>query len=174
MPNYMSTTFGDYLREQISRRRREEGRVWTQNELARRSGISSGGISMIVNGKVLPDATTLKRIAKALRVSVEEVFEAAGVLPPSETELSADVLSLARELDDLPDAAKSHALRSAHNMIEAMYAMMGSAITQGYQVLTPEQDFARVMRIIEKKDPELYQEIIALIDESGDYGDPDT
>lgn len=174
MLNCMSNNFGNYLREQIARRRREEGRVWTQNELARRSGISSGGISMIVNGKVVPDAKSLKRIAKALKVSPEEIFEAAGVLPPSETELSAEVLDLAREIDDLPSEAKPFALRSMRSTLEAMYSMIGGAITEGYEVLSPAQDFARVMRMIERKDPEFYQELVELLNEVNNSDDPDT
>jgi transcriptional regulator with XRE-family HTH domain len=61
MVNRMTTQFGDYLKKQIAARRRSEGRVWSQNELGRRAGISGGHVSMIINGKIEPDPVTVKK-----------------------------------------------------------------------------------------------------------------
>lgn len=46
---------------------------WSQNELSRRSGVPQSAISRYEAGEQEPGYSRLKRIAKALGVSVEEL-----------------------------------------------------------------------------------------------------
>jgi transcriptional regulator with XRE-family HTH domain len=166
----MSSHFGEYLKEQIATRRKSEGRVWTQNELGRRAGISGGHVSMLINGKIAADPPTLNKIARALKVSPEEVFEAAGVLPPPEGELSGDVLALAREVEALPAAARPLAIQAIRGVLHAMYAMAGESITAGYSVLDEGEYLAAIIRQFRDADPEGYAEFVATL--SGDDRTP--
>ena len=54
----------------------------SQSELARRAGVSRAAISDIISGRrgIGKDAAT--SIARALKMSPEKVFRAAGILPP--------------------------------------------------------------------------------------------
>jgi transcriptional regulator with XRE-family HTH domain len=176
----MSNIFGEYLKRQIAARRKSEGRVWTQNELGRRAGISGGHTSMIINGLIEPDAATLKKIARALKVSDEEVFEAAGVLPAPEGELSGDVLALAREIDAVPEAARGRVIAATREMLAAIDAALGERITEGYSVLDEQEYLAAIIRQFRDADPEEYARFVAALtggdkttngpDTSGDAG----
>lgn len=168
----MSTNFGDYLKGQIAARRKSEGRVWTQNELARRAGISGGHISMIVNGRVEADPPTLKKIAAALKVAPEEVYAAAGVLPPAEETLSGEVLALAREIDQLPEVARGHAVIAARATLGAMYAMIGESITEEYPVLSERDYLAAIIRQFRDTDPEEYGRFVAALQADDDKTRP--
>lgn len=59
-----------------------ERRGWSLNQLAKKAGTSSGGLSMIVNGLRKPGPDVCLRIARALGVNPVEVFQLAGLLPP--------------------------------------------------------------------------------------------
>jgi len=70
-------------RETINRVR--AGRIarnWTQDELARRSGVSRAGISAIEVGRLVPSVTAALGIAAALECRVEDLFSAASDDPP--------------------------------------------------------------------------------------------
>lgn len=54
---------------------------WSQADLARESGLTRSAISKYMQGRI-PDEEALRKIAKALKVSPEEVFRRAGLLPP--------------------------------------------------------------------------------------------
>lgn len=159
----MSTQFGEYLKQQIAARRKSEGRVWTQNELARRAGLSGGHASMIINGLVEPDAKTLKSLARALKVAPEEVFTAAGVLPGVEGEVSGEVLELARALDALPESVKGHAIITTRSLLRGLYAAAGERITEGYTVLSDREYLAAIIRQFRDADPEGYEEFAAAL-----------
>ena len=57
-------------------------RGWSQADLARKSGLTRGGVSNYINGRI-PDENALRKIAKAFKLPAEVVFRAAGVLPPT-------------------------------------------------------------------------------------------
>lgn len=57
-------------------------RGWTQDELARRAGVSRAEISAIETGRVIPSVATALRIAHALGHSVEAVFGTDDAPPP--------------------------------------------------------------------------------------------
>ncbi len=69
-------SFGSWLLQQI------ESKQWRQADLARASNLDSAVISNLVNGRRGPGEDTCRAIAKALGLPPEEVFRAAGLLPP--------------------------------------------------------------------------------------------
>jgi transcriptional regulator with XRE-family HTH domain len=68
--------FNDWLIERL----KEEN--WSQANLARVSGLTTGAISNYINGRI-PDEAALRKIAKAFKLPPENVFRAAGILPPA-------------------------------------------------------------------------------------------
>lgn len=68
-------TFPEWLQAQI------DARGWDQAELARRSRTTTATISRLLSGSRNPGTDICKLIADALRLPVDEVFVAAGLLP---------------------------------------------------------------------------------------------
>lgn len=71
-------SLGEYLREQ---------RVAAQlslRQLADQAGVSNPYLSQIERGLRKPSAEVLQQIAKALRISAEQVYVRAGILDPDE------------------------------------------------------------------------------------------
>src|SRR5881397_589780 len=69
-------TLGDYLKEQ---------RVNAQlslRQLAEQTGVSNPYLSQIERGLRRPSAEVLQQLAKALRVSAEQLYVQAGILSP--------------------------------------------------------------------------------------------
>jgi molybdate-binding protein/transcriptional regulator with XRE-family HTH domain len=62
-------------------RSRRTGRGWSQEELARRSGLSRAGISAIETGRLIPSAAAALTLAAALDCRVEDVFALRRPLP---------------------------------------------------------------------------------------------
>jgi transcriptional regulator with XRE-family HTH domain len=74
-------TLGDYLREQ---------RVTAQlslRQLAEQTGVSNPYLSQIERGLRRPSAEVLQQLAKALRISAEQLYVHAGILNPDEVEV---------------------------------------------------------------------------------------
>lgn len=68
-------TFGKWLLTEL------ENRNWSQSDLSKRSGLSRGTISNLINGTRGVGADSLLTIAKALNLPPEQIFEAANILP---------------------------------------------------------------------------------------------
>jgi transcriptional regulator with XRE-family HTH domain len=71
-------TLGDYLREQ---------RVSAQlslRQLAEQAGVSNPYLSQIERGLRRPSADVLQQLAKALRISAEQLYLRAGIVSPEE------------------------------------------------------------------------------------------
>ena len=71
-------TLGDYLREQ---------RLKSQlslRQLADQAGVSNPYLSQIERGLRRPSAEVLQQIAKALRISAEQLYVRAGILDPDD------------------------------------------------------------------------------------------
>lgn len=68
--------FGDWILGEAGER------GWSLNELARRADVSSGGLSMVVNGLRRAGPELCRGIARAFGVSPVGVFQGAGILPP--------------------------------------------------------------------------------------------
>jgi molybdate-binding protein/transcriptional regulator with XRE-family HTH domain len=64
------------LSNHVGRFRRESG--WSQQELARRAGVSRAEVSAIENGRLVPSTASALRLAAALERSVEDLFELPG------------------------------------------------------------------------------------------------
>jgi transcriptional regulator with XRE-family HTH domain len=73
--------FGSWLLEELDKRN------MSQSDLARASGVTPSQISHIVSEKRNAGTKSLMKIAQALKLPVDFIFEKAGLLPPN-SELS--------------------------------------------------------------------------------------
>lgn len=71
-------SLGDYLKEQ-----RVSSRL-SLRQLAEQAGVSNPYLSQIERGLRKPSAEVLQQIAKALRISAEQLYVRAGILSPDE------------------------------------------------------------------------------------------
>jgi transcriptional regulator with XRE-family HTH domain len=71
-------SLGDYLREQ-----RESSRL-SLRQLAEQAGVSNPYLSQIERGLRRPSAEVLQQLAKALRISAEQLYLRAGIVRPDE------------------------------------------------------------------------------------------
>ena len=62
------------------------GKGWTQDDLARRSGVSRTGISAIESGRLIPSTATALALARVLETPVEQLFWLGGEQAPPEHE----------------------------------------------------------------------------------------
>src|ERR1700731_1788151 len=74
MANQTVKSIGDYIREQ-----REQART-SRRQLAQSAGVSNPYLSQIERGLRKPSADILQQIAKALRISAEQLYVRAGIL----------------------------------------------------------------------------------------------
>jgi transcriptional regulator with XRE-family HTH domain len=88
-------TLGDYLREQ-----RVAARL-SLRQLSEQAGVSNPYLSQIERGLRKPSAEVLQQIAKALRISAEQLYIRAGIVSPDEGVVSSVELAV------LADAALS-------------------------------------------------------------------
>lgn len=72
-------TLGDYLREQ-----RLSSRL-SLRQLAEQAGVSNPYLSQIERGLRRPSAEVLQQLAKALRISAEQLYLRAGIVSPDDT-----------------------------------------------------------------------------------------
>ena len=93
---YVDTEFGKWLLNELDKR------GWSQNELGRRAGLTSGTISNVINGVRTPATDTLKAIASALKLPKETVFREAGILSsvPEQTKRLEALLHLFEAMTD--------------------------------------------------------------------------
>lgn len=86
--------FSEWLRGELERQN------MTQADLVQSSGLSVAQISRIINLKSEPSKDALIAIARALDLPPDEVFRAAGILPPTppNTELDQRVLHYLHQL----------------------------------------------------------------------------
>ena len=75
----LGKSLGDYLREQ-----RLASKL-SLRQLADLAGVSNPYLSQIERGLRKPSADVLQQIAKALRISAEQVYIRAGILDPEDT-----------------------------------------------------------------------------------------
>jgi transcriptional regulator with XRE-family HTH domain len=71
-------TLGEYLREQ-----RESSRL-SLRQLAEQAGVSNPYLSQIERGLRRPSAEVLQQLAKALRISAEQLYIRAGIVSPDD------------------------------------------------------------------------------------------
>ena len=71
-------TLGDYLREQ-----RQSAKL-SLRQLAEQAGVSNPYLSQIERGLRRPSAEVLQQLAKALRISAEQLYLRAGIVSPDD------------------------------------------------------------------------------------------
>jgi transcriptional regulator with XRE-family HTH domain len=85
-------SLGDYLREQ-----RTSAQL-SLRQLAEQAGVSNPYLSQIERGLRKPSAEVLQQIAKALRISAEQLYIRAGIVSPTEGSDSSVELAILRDV----------------------------------------------------------------------------
>lgn len=96
MVSTMDILFSDWLSKELKKRE------WNQSDLARRAGVTRGGISNLLNNVRNPGPEILEGIAKALDYPPTVVFRKAGLLPKEEeyNPTNEELLHLYNQLDE--------------------------------------------------------------------------
>ena len=68
-------SFSEWLQIEISKR------GWSQSDLARAAGLNRAVINKLINGKSHPRPPTLEAVSRALKIPIETIYRAAGLLP---------------------------------------------------------------------------------------------
>jgi transcriptional regulator with XRE-family HTH domain len=76
---------------------------WSQSELARQSGVTSAAISQLEKGDRIPSLVVSRKLAEALRVSVNELTGDDG---PSSSEINDAAQVFFREYGDISNLSK--------------------------------------------------------------------
>ncbi len=71
-------SIGDYIRQQ-----REQAKI-SLRQLAEQAGVSNPYLSQIEHGLRRPSAEVLQQLAKALRISAEQLYLRAGIVSPDD------------------------------------------------------------------------------------------
>lgn len=116
---------------EIIRRQRELGEL-SMRRFAELAGISNPYLSQIERGLRAPSEQVLEAIAAALGVSVEALYEQAGVQPPGAEDADNDVLDAIRA-DPRLTARQRSALREIYEAFlgQSTRARRGSAASAG-------------------------------------------
>lgn len=78
-----------------------EQRDLSQSDLARMSGLSRGTLSNMISGVRGRGPDSIMAIAKALKLPPEQVFRAAGILPPDK-KINENIETIIHEVENLP------------------------------------------------------------------------
>jgi len=105
--------FADWLNRELNER------DWSQNELARRMGKSSGGLSMIVNQQRGITADFCRELARVLHLPETVIFERAGLLSPASNSGELTLRELYEILKELPVEEQRAILAEAQDRYEA-------------------------------------------------------
>jgi transcriptional regulator with XRE-family HTH domain len=105
--------FNDWLLNQLKQQ------DWSQADLARASGLTTAAISRYISGRT-PDEAALRKIAKALRLPPELVFEKAGLLP-TKSELTPKKRELMARLEDADEATVQMVIKILEAAVEAQH-----------------------------------------------------
>lgn len=92
-------------------------RGWSQADLARASGITSGGMSRLLSEQRVPSSDTCLGIARAFDIPPETVLRKAGLLPPLK-ENNERTRELKHVFDQLDNHHQELALRMVRSIRE--------------------------------------------------------
>lgn len=92
-------------------------RGWSQADFARRSGLTTGGVSMLLNQTRKPSTDTLAIIAQVFNLPLEEVYRIAGLLPPI-AKSTAQKEQLNYLYDHLKEVGQEDLISYAHFLLE--------------------------------------------------------
>ncbi len=115
-------SLGDYLKEQ-----RVAARL-SLRQLAEQAGVSNPYLSQIERGLRKPSADVLQQIAKALRISAEQLYLRAGILSPEDLD-SASERSL--ELAVLADPGLSERQKQSLLDVYSSFLAQNAGLTGG-------------------------------------------
>ena len=105
-----SLQFSEWLQEAL------EKKGWKQSDLARAAHLGKGSLSDIVSGRRKVGSEVARAIADALKLPPEQVFRAAGILPPENQDPWAD--EMAHKLSQLSPSLRGVAERFIDSMVE--------------------------------------------------------
>ena len=124
-------TLGDYLREQ-----RLAARL-SLRQLAEQAGVSNPYLSQIERGLRKPSADVLQQIAKALRISAEQLYLRAGIISPEGGDSDSTV-----ELAILRDAGLSE--RQKQSLLDVYASFLALNAAAAPAVAEPDDDTATI------------------------------
>jgi transcriptional regulator with XRE-family HTH domain len=124
-------TLGDYLREQ-----RLAARL-SLRQLAEQAGVSNPYLSQIERGLRKPSADVLQQIAKALRISAEQLYLRAGIISPEGGESDSTV-----ELAILRDAGLSE--RQKQSLLDVYASFLALNAAAAPAAVAPEDDASTI------------------------------
>jgi transcriptional regulator with XRE-family HTH domain len=112
-----------------------ENRKWSQADLARAAKVSRSAISEIISGQRQVGKRTATAIAQALRLPPEQVFRAAGILPPEKDDPWVDEMS--HKLSQMSPGLRAVAERFIVSMLEGEEADRRKAKQKKPKTSTP-------------------------------------
>jgi transcriptional regulator with XRE-family HTH domain len=104
-------TLGGYLREQ------RDAAGMSLRQLAEQAGVSNPYLSQIERGLRKPSAEVLQQLAKALRISAEQIYVQAGILKPDDDQVRS--VELAVLADPVLTARQKQALLAVYQSFRA-------------------------------------------------------
>lgn len=108
-------TLGGYLREQ------RDAAGMSLRQLAEQAGVSNPYLSQIERGLRKPSAEVLQQLAKALRISAEQIYVQAGILQPDDDQVRS--VELAVLADPVLTARQKQALLAVYQSFRAEAAV---------------------------------------------------
>ncbi|GGO79100.1 helix-turn-helix domain-containing protein [Nocardioides deserti] len=121
-------SLGDYLREQRT------AASLSLRQLAEQAGVSNPYLSQIERGLRKPSAEVLQQIAKALRISAEQLYVRAGIVSPE------DGIGSSVELAVLNDARLTERQKQSLLDIHASFLALNAGQPQADPALPDTQD----------------------------------
>lgn len=103
MVNKADVNFSEWLVSML------QARDWNQADLARRAGVSKASISDVISGRRNIGNDLATAIADALKLPTEQVYRAAGLLPPA-IHIDEDMEQILHEIEKLPKADREEIL----------------------------------------------------------------
>lgn len=97
---------------------------WSIRELARRAGISHGGLSNILRQKSIPETTTVEKIANALATDRAYLLQLLVQSRPDavpEPKIDPGAAYIARRLSELPDDIRDLAIDAVGAHVDNIY-----------------------------------------------------
>lgn len=100
---FLMSNFGEWLRDELA----QHG--ISQTELAYKIGVTPAQVSRIISGERSTSNEVLVNIAHILKLPPEQVYRAAGILPP-ESEINELVEQIVHETTDMPEQDQQEVL----------------------------------------------------------------
>ena len=116
-----------------------------QAELSRRSGVSKQTISDYVTRKRLkPDPDALASIAKALRLQIETIYQAAGIPTTRNLNLTSDMDAVIEAMQDLPESWQAMIAEDARRTRQFYEQQERTRIERERQLLVGKRDTGKL------------------------------